>query len=115
MRPEDRETILRCVGAVMKENLATVRAELDVLKAQIVSMQSQIARLEVGGSDGSKSTSLADTYAGVYEVGQAYERGATCTHGGSLWLAMAPTTTRPGDEGSHWKLVCKRGANGRPR
>jgi hypothetical protein len=55
---------------------------------------------------------FADVYQGVYENGRLYERGLLATWGGSLWLSEKETKTKPG-ESPDWKLVVKRGADGK--
>lgn len=48
---------------------------------------------------------------GVYRAGQAYEKGDAVTFGGSVWVAQAETTERPGT-GPGWRLAVKAGRNG---
>lgn len=48
---------------------------------------------------------------GVYRTGQAYEKGDAVTFGGSVWVAQAETTERPGT-GPGWRLAVKAGRNG---
>jgi hypothetical protein len=55
---------------------------------------------------------FADVYQGVYENGRLYERGLLTTWGGSLWLSQAETRSKPG-ESADWKLVVKKGADGK--
>jgi hypothetical protein len=55
---------------------------------------------------------IADSYQGVFETDRAYARGLLATWGGSLWLSMADTRAKPGENGD-WRLVVKRGADGR--
>lgn len=57
---------------------------------------------------------FADVYQGVYEPGRLYTRGVLATWGGSLWLSLAETSAKPGENGE-WKLVVKRGADGRAK
>lgn len=55
---------------------------------------------------------FADVYQGVYENGKLYARGLLVTWGGSLWLSLADTKAKPG-ESPEWRLVVKKGADGR--
>lgn len=55
---------------------------------------------------------FADLYQGVYENGKLYTRGVLTTWGGSLWLSLADTSAKPG-ENAEWRLVVKKGADGR--
>ncbi len=53
-------------------------------------------------------------YKGVYEPGMTYLKNALTTFEGSLWLARSNTGSSPGNPGgSQWKLVCKRGRDGK--
>jgi hypothetical protein len=55
---------------------------------------------------------FADVYQGVFEPDKSYARGLLTTWGGSLWLSLHETRSKPGENGD-WKLVAKRGADGR--
>lgn len=55
---------------------------------------------------------LADAYRGVYVPGEHYQRGQLATWDGGLWLALEDSTAKPGT-GDGWKLVTKRGRDGR--
>lgn len=50
---------------------------------------------------------FADVWQGTYKNGELYQRGLLTTWGGSLWLSMAETRSRPG-ETPDWKLVVKK-------
>lgn len=49
-------------------------------------------------------------YAGVWQSGKTYGEGRLVTHGGSLWLATETTADTPGNDGSGYRLIVKRGA-----
>jgi hypothetical protein len=51
-------------------------------------------------------------YRGIYEPGRDYARGDTVTQGGSLFIAQAVTSAKPGTS-DEWRLAVKRGADGR--
>ena len=56
---------------------------------------------------------FADHYRDVYDAATDYTQGDVVTDDGSLWLCKASTTTdRPGTS-SAWKLICKRGKDGK--
>jgi hypothetical protein len=74
------------------------RAELDAL------IEARFAELQV--------RTFADLYQGVFEPEKVYARGLLATWGGSLWLALNETRSKPGEDGD-WRLVVKRGADGR--
>jgi hypothetical protein len=50
---------------------------------------------------------FADIYKGVYKPGESYTRSNVTTWGGSLWLALSDTRSKPG-ETPDWKLVVKK-------
>lgn len=51
-------------------------------------------------------------YRGIYKVGEQYSRGDSVTWGGSTWIAMRDTQSKPETDDS-WKLAVKRGRDGR--
>jgi len=57
--------------------------------------------------------SLADSYQGTFKQGHAYQRGSLATHGGSLWLALKDTGSRPAGPQSGWQLIVKGMARGK--
>lgn len=52
-------------------------------------------------------------YRGMYKDDQEYLRGDAVTWAGSLWICDLPTTTKPGDGATDWKLAAKRGRDGK--
>ena len=50
--------------------------------------------------------------AGVWKEGANYVAGDAVSHGGSLFIAQADTTARPG-KSDEWRLAVKRGNDGR--
>lgn len=52
-------------------------------------------------------------YHGVYEPDTTYDADDMVTFGGSVWVAGAETMSKPGTEGSPWKLAVKKGRDGR--
>lgn len=61
-------------------------------------------------------------YRGVYREAQTYWRGNAVSYGGSLWIALRETTTKPPprswepngkDAPGDWQLACKQGAAGK--
>jgi hypothetical protein len=79
------------------DGIATV-AELDAR------IEARFAELQV--------RTIADSYQGVFEPDKLYARGLLATWGGSLWLSMNETRSKPGETGD-WKLIVKRGADGK--
>lgn len=52
-------------------------------------------------------------YQGVYQNGYAYVIGDVVTQGGAAWHCQKPTTLRPGDGVSAWRLMVKSGRDGK--
>ena len=52
-------------------------------------------------------------YRGVHVDGKQYERGDTVTWAGAVWHCNAPTSERPGDGSTFWRLAVKRGRDGK--
>ncbi|CAN1721181.1 phage portal protein [Hyphomicrobium sp. 1Nfss2.1] len=50
---------------------------------------------------------------GVHKPNQLYEPGDGVTCKGSYWIAKKPTTTKPGDDTSAWRLAVRRGRDGK--
>lgn len=77
-------------------------ATLEELDARI---EARFAELQV--------RTIADSYQGVFKPGMTYTRGLLATWDGSLWLSVEETSAKPGEKDSGWRLVVKRGADGR--
>ncbi len=52
-------------------------------------------------------------YEGIYQAGRDYGLGDIVTDGGSAWICVAPTQSRPNENASAWRLMVKRGRDGR--
>ena len=50
-------------------------------------------------------------YCGVYRAGEAYAKNNIVTFGGSMWIALRDTTTKPPSE--DWRLCVAKGRDGR--
>ena len=72
---------------------------------RIAALEKAIEELRANGPN------LASAYKGSWMLG-AFHRGDLVTMSGSLWLALADTEEKPG-AGACWKLVVKRGADGK--
>lgn len=84
-------------GARGADGIAT-QAELDAL------IEARFAELQV--------RTFADVYQGVFEADKLYTRGLLATWGGSLWLSLNDTRSKPGENGD-WRLIVKKGSDGR--
>ena len=67
-----------------KDRIATLEAEVERLKARPL-----------------------QKWAGTFVTGARYSEASLVTHGGSLWVATAATTTTPGTPGNEWRLIVK--------
>jgi hypothetical protein len=50
---------------------------------------------------------------GVWQSGRVYPKGVCITDDGGRWAAQRTTTARPGTNGD-WRLIVKRGRDGKP-
>jgi hypothetical protein len=50
---------------------------------------------------------------GVWEQNKAYGVGMVVTDHGSAWVCKAPTCQRPGNGNDDWRLLVKRGRDGK--
>ncbi len=91
-------------GVNGRDGIAT-REELDTLIEQRV--EARFADVQV--------RSFADIYRGTYDPANTYTRGLTTTWDGSLWLSERDTNRQPGTTDSGWKLITKRGRDGRDK
>ena len=71
-------------------------------------LERKLAEIETRSGAEASAAALADAYVGAHVDSRQYKRGQLCTHGGSLWLAMSDTTSRPGRDES-FRLVVKHG------
>jgi integrin beta 3 len=51
--------------------------------------------------------------AGIYVRGKAYEHGDCVTWGGNYWTALKDTSNQPGDNNDDWRLVVRKGRDGK--
>jgi hypothetical protein len=70
------------------------------LEERALALEAEVARL--------KARPL-QKWAGTYVVGMPYAEASLVTRQGSLWVATTATTTTPGEPGSDWRLIVKRG------
>lgn len=52
-------------------------------------------------------------YQGAYAEGVPYVVGDVVTSGGNAWHCQKPTTLRPGDSVATWKMMVRKGRDGR--
>lgn len=52
-------------------------------------------------------------YFDVWSTAKSYQAGDCVTYGGSMWIAKADTTERPGDGATSWRLCVKAGREGK--
>ncbi len=81
----------------------------------VVCMKDAIAGPKVGGRFESLEARVAELeqrptpiYRGTHQQGKSYLANSLTTRAGSLWIALATTTTTPGTDAS-WRLIVKQG------
>jgi hypothetical protein len=84
---------------------------------QIEVLERRLAELETKSGAGGDprawaANSLADCYRGVFQDNATYARGELTTYGGSMWIALADNSERPGTGGG-WQLCVKHGRDAR--
>jgi hypothetical protein len=87
---------------VVQDTLAKVT---DVVKPRLDVLDKEVAEL------GARGPNLADAYKGAWLHG-VYKRGMLVTQGGSLFLALKDTDSKPATS-DDWKLVVKSGKDGK--
>lgn len=70
------------------------------------------AELRVAETERRMNSATGLRYLGTHDEGARYELGDAVTRGGSLWIARARTTSRPGAD-STWQLAVKAGRDGK--
>ena len=124
------DDVATLVGVSMKAAIAPVTAELATVRAELAELKARAVIPGPAGPPGPPGTDgkdgiagapgepgpigkFADHYKDVFDGGTTYDAGDVVTDDGSLWLCKAATTTdRPGTS-SAWKLICKRGKDGK--
>jgi hypothetical protein len=99
---------------ITEERLQKAVAEMEVRVAEnvVASIEIDGRDLKVGGVV--KRRLPIPEYRGVYAPG-GYEKGDMVSWGGSLWICDAETADKPADGSAAWRLVAKRGRDGRDR
>jgi hypothetical protein len=87
----------------------SIEGSIDRLVERIRALEGALAELR-----SRPAPSLIDSDQGVFEKGRAYMRGHLATWDGSTWLAARDTASVPGADDS-WRLLAKRGRDGRDR
>jgi hypothetical protein len=96
-------------------SLASTRAVMsiaDVAVLLVERLQSQVKALEER-IRGLEARGPGLRYVGVFEEGRLYSWGDVCTDRGSMWHCSQPTTDRPGEGQTSWKLCVKKGRDAR--
>ena len=60
-----------------------------------------------------KLSSHGIIYREIWREGMDYKAGDAVTWGGSLWIALEDTDSKPGDGSHAWRLAVKKGRDGR--
>jgi hypothetical protein len=81
------------LGVALKPIFQRYQAEIATLKAEIEKLKARPLQ----------------KWAGIHVKGQQYAEASIVTHGGGLWVSTTTTTTNPGESGSEWRLIVKKG------
>jgi len=128
------DDVATIVGLSMKAAIAPMQTEVGMVNKELAALRAVVAELQnrapvpgpagqdgVPGQEGPAGApgppgptgKFADSYRDVFDAATTYVAGDVVTDDGSLWLCKAATTSdRPGTS-SAWKLICKRGKDGR--
>jgi hypothetical protein len=82
---------------------------LQGLARATLTLSDRVRALEAAVEPANPEARLKGLHLGSWEEGRTYPAGTFTTHGGSLWWATAPTSERPGQGKTAWRLVVKRG------
>lgn len=88
------------VEAIVAKVFLPLRQRLDALEKAAAELKS------------AQSKTLADAFRGAWMAGTDFKRGDLVVADGSLWLSMVDTREKPG-AGSDWKMITKRGRDGK--
>jgi hypothetical protein len=89
------ETIARAIAGFAKVVFAPFLTRLAAVEQKLVELDARA----LGGP----------FYAGTFQQGESYKRGALVTRNGGLWLALRDTRETPGATPAAWRLVVKSG------
>ena len=97
-KPISYKTATAALDAVQTATIEALKRH----KATIAALEQRIVALE--------QRPPGVEYAGTFEAGTIYSKGALVTRQGSLWLSLQDSNAwPPGQSASHWKLIVKRG------
>ncbi len=102
--------ILADALAPMLEQLVA-RAIAPLIEAIRSIEQAALVRIEALEKAGNQT--LADSFKGTWQPGNSYERGSLVVWEGSLWIAMSGDTAAKPGSGDDFRLVTKRGRDGK--
>lgn len=89
------------------ESVAVVVVVVDTLKKALTPRDTRLAELEQRIAK--LESRPLQKWAGVHVAGTQYVEASLVTRNGSLWVSTSTTTTTPGEPGSAWRLIVKRG------
>jgi hypothetical protein len=127
------DDVATVVGLSMKAAIAPVLADVATMRAELETLKARAPVPGPPGADGAPGKDgqdgaagaqgppgppgaigkFSDSYKDVYDAGATYTQGDLVTDDGSLWLCKAQETTdRPGRSAA-WRLIVKRGKDGK--
>ncbi len=104
-------------GDVQKAGWSVIVAggiqSLDIVQSENLRTFTIAARMFNGEIHAKEFTLPVVLYRSIFREGEEYEAGDSVTFGGSLYICLRDTKSKPAD-GSDWRLAAKRGADGKP-
>jgi hypothetical protein len=84
--------------------IAAAKAAADPLRERLEAVEARLLQVE-------NRPELR--YRGVWEISRQYQAGDICTDHGGMWHCNQPTTDRPGEGATAWRLCVKKGRDGK--
>jgi len=93
MTQSELEVLAKAIGQSLRPTLNTTTARLAALEAEVARLKARPLQ----------------KWAGIHIAGVPYAEASLVTRSGSLWVSTTATTTTPGEAGSDWRLIVKKG------
>lgn len=99
------------------------REEFDLALAAAEARGAELAIASIQLSDDGRTLKVGEREyhlpfpvdAGTYQTGACYRKGDVVSWGGSAWIAGNETSATPGEGKTEWRLMVKRGRDGRDK
>lgn len=98
---------INLINGIAPGMAASFKKAVEPLVTRVKDLENEIADLKAA-----QSKTLADAFRGTWQPGSTYVRGSLAIWDGSLWLAMADTSSKCGSDDT-WRMITKRGRDAR--